>query len=63
MKNGGRAPGNSKKDSNDVDGSNNETDDPIAKMVWGLQPDNKARYPPRFKVILDYFGPMTRHPQ
>src|SRR5215813_11697373 len=32
------------------------TDDPIAKMVWGLQPDNKARYPPRFKVILDYFG-------
>jgi integrase len=31
-------------------------DDPIAKMIWGLQPDNKTRYPPRLKVVTDYFG-------
>ena len=31
-------------------------DDPIARMIWSLQPDNKARYPKRFKVVLDYLG-------
>ena len=25
-------------------------------MIWSLQPDNKARYPKRFKVVLDYLG-------
>ncbi|HYA84278.1 MAG TPA: hypothetical protein VEH06_12630 [Candidatus Bathyarchaeia archaeon] len=25
-------------------------------MIWSLQPDNESRYPPRFKVVLDYFG-------
>ena len=25
-------------------------------MVWYLGPDNKTRYPPRFKMVLDYMG-------
>ena len=29
-------------------------DDPIKRMIWSLKPDNKARYPKRLKVVLDY---------
>jgi hypothetical protein len=25
-------------------------------MIWSLQPDNRARYPQRFKMVLDYMG-------
>ena len=32
------------------------SDDPIKRMIWSLQADNKARYPKRLKVVLDYLG-------
>jgi hypothetical protein len=32
------------------------TDDPIERMIWSLQPDNRAKYPQRFKMVLDFLG-------
>lgn len=41
---------------NGKDNDDNSNNDPIARMLWGLESDNRRRYPGRLKEVLDYFG-------